>query len=187
MRGATGRRWMSGESGNVARFLFRVSSCALRVSGQHVKLATRNSKRATRNNPMFTSETTVRVRYAETDQMGYVYYGHYAAYYEVARTDAFRALGLPYAAMEDAGVMLPVLDFHIRYHRPARYDDLLTIRLRMPALPTTSSIRFEYETVNEAGVVLNNGETTLVFASKATGRPVRIPEHIRQKLEPYFD
>lgn len=135
---------------------------------------------------MFTSETSIRVRYAETDQMGYVYYGHYAAYFEVARTEAFRALGLPYVAMEEAGVMLPVLDLHIRYHRPGRYDDLLTIRLRMPKLPTASSIYFEYETLNEAGTVLNNAHTTLVFASKATGRPVRIPEHIRQKLEPYF-
>ena len=135
---------------------------------------------------MFTHTATIRVRYAETDQMGYVYYGHYAAYYEVARTEAFRALGLPYAAMEDAGVMLPVLEFGIRYHRPARYDDLLSLRLRLVKLPTASSIRFEVETYNEAGELLNTGFTTLVFASKATGRPTRIPDHIRARLMPYF-
>ena len=137
---------------------------------------------------MFTHSTTIRVRYAETDQMGYVYYGHYAAYYEVARTEAFRVLGLPYAALEaEAGVMLPVLEFGIRYHRPARYDDLLTLRVRLPKLPTASSIRFEVECFNEAGELLNTGFTTLVFAAKATGRPTRIPDYIRERLAAFFD
>ncbi len=135
---------------------------------------------------MFSHATTVRVRYAETDQMGYVYYGHYAAYYETARTEAFRALGLPYAAMEAEGVMLPVVDFKIRYRKPGFYDDLLTVTVRLPVLPTGTSIRFECETRNEAGDLLNTGETTLVFASKATGRPVRIPPHILEKLETYY-
>ncbi|MBC7448657.1 MAG: acyl-CoA thioesterase [Hymenobacteraceae bacterium] len=136
---------------------------------------------------MFQHTTSLRVRYAETDQMGYVYYGQYAAYYEVARTEAFRALGLPYAAMEAAGVMLPVIEFGIRYRRPAYYDDLLTLELRLLQLPTASSIRSEIETRNEAGEVLNTGFTTLVFAAKATGRPTRIPEHIRARLAPYFE
>ena len=136
---------------------------------------------------MFSHTTTLRVRYAETDQMGYVYYGQYATYYEVARTEAFRALELPYAAMEAAGVMLPVVEFGIRYHRPAYYDDLLILEIRLPKLPTASSIRFEVETRNEAGELLNTGFTTLVFATKATGRPTRIPEYIRERLAPYFD
>ena len=136
---------------------------------------------------MFSHTIQLRVRYAETDQMGYVYYGNYAAYYEVARTEAFRTLGLPYADMEAAGVMLPVLEFGIRYHRPARYDDLLSLRISLSKLPTASSIRFEVETHNEAGELLNTGFTTLVFAAKATGRPVRIPENIRAQLLPFFD
>jgi acyl-CoA thioester hydrolase len=136
---------------------------------------------------LFSHTTHVRVRYAETDQMGYVYYGHYAAYYEVARTEAFRALGLPYAAMEaEAGVMLPVVELGIRYHRPGRYDDLLGLTVRVEKMPTASSIRFEVECRNEAGELLNTGFTTLVFAAKATGRPTRIPDYIRARLEPYF-
>ncbi len=135
---------------------------------------------------MFTHTTTLRVRYAETDQMGYVYYGQYAAYYEVARTEAFRMLGLPYAAMEAAGVMLPVVEFNIRYHRPAYYDDVLSLEIRLLKLPTASSIRFDIETRNAAGELLNTGFTTLVFAAKATGRPTRIPAHIKERLAPYF-
>lgn len=135
---------------------------------------------------MFQHTTTVRVRYAETDQMGYVYYGQYAAYYEVARTEAFRALGLPYAAMEAEGVMLPVVEFAVRYRRPARYDDLLSLRIRVEKMPTASSIRFEVECFNEAGELLNTGHTTLVFAAKATGKPIRIPEYIRERLTEFF-
>ncbi len=136
---------------------------------------------------MFYHTTTLRVRYAETDQMGYVYYGQYAAYYEVARTEAFRALGLPYAEMEAAGVMLPVAEFGIRYRRPGRYDDLLSLKITLPVLPTGSAIRFEVETHNEAGELLNTGFTTLVFASKATGRPTRIPAYIKEQLAPFFE
>lgn len=135
---------------------------------------------------MFQFAVPIRVRYAETDQMGYVYYGHYAAYFEVARTESLRSLGFPYTTLEAAGVMLPVLDLKIRYHQPARYDDLLTIHLRLPALPTGTSIRFEYETRNEAGVKLNTAETTLVFASTVTGRPVRVPETVLACLKPFF-
>ncbi len=134
---------------------------------------------------MFTSEVQIRVRYAETDQMGYVYYGNYAAYYEVARTEAFRALGIHYKEMEQEGVMMPVLEMKTKFIRPARYDDLLTIRLKLAKMPA-SRIIFEYETVSEEGKVLNVGETTMVFVDMKTGRPTAPPKQITDTMAPYF-
>lgn len=125
--------------------------------------------------PEITHETKLRVRYGETDQMGYAYYGWYAQYFEVARVELLRSLGTDYRTLEEQGVMLPVLEFKIKYLKPARYDDLLTIRTRVPEMPR-ARIRFEYETLNEAGELLNQGETTLVFVDKKTGRPCAAPE-----------
>ncbi|MBP6403824.1 MAG: acyl-CoA thioesterase, partial [Bacteroidia bacterium] len=84
---------------------------------------------------MYTSEIQVRVRYAETDQMGYVYYGNYAAYFEVARVEALRSLGFSYKKLEEDGLMLPVLDFSVKYFKPAYYDDVLTIKTTIRELP----------------------------------------------------
>lgn len=134
---------------------------------------------------MFKGETKIRVRYAETDQMGYVYYGRYAEYFEVGRTEALRELGLSYREFEEQGIMLPVSEMKIRYYRPAKYDDLLTIVTRLEKLPT-AKIRFVYETINEAGEKLNDGEVTLVFTNAQTRRPTRPPEAMIEKLEPYF-
>ena len=125
--------------------------------------------------PEITHETKLRVRYGETDQMGYAYYGWYAQYYEVARVELLRSLGTDYRSLEEQGVMLPVLEFKIKYLKPARYDDLLTIRARVPEVPR-ARIRFEYETLNEAGQLLNQGETTLVFVDKKSGRPCAAPD-----------
>ena len=125
--------------------------------------------------PEITHETKLRVRYGETDQMGYAYYGWYAQYFEVARVELLRSLGTDYRSLEEQGVMLPVLEFKIKYLKPARYHDLLTIRTRVPEVPR-ARIRFEYETLNEAGELLNQGETTLVFVDKKTGKPCAAPE-----------
>lgn len=135
---------------------------------------------------MFESDVQIRVRYAETDQMGYVYHGNFAAYFEVARTEAFRTLGIHYKEMEAGGIAMPVLEFKVKYFRPARYDDLLTLKLLVKEKPEGSRIRFEYETYNEAGEMLNVGETTMVFVYIKNGRPTAIPEAIRQKIGPYF-
>ncbi len=134
---------------------------------------------------MYVSETSVRVRYGETDQMGYCYYGNYAQYFEVARVESLRNLGLSYKAIEDSGILLPVLEFHIKYLKPAYYDDVLTLRTRIPELPG-ARIRFCYETLNEAGTQLNFGETTLVFIRKETGRPCPAPEKLLEALKPWF-
>ena len=128
----------------------------------------------------------IRVRYAETDQMGYVYYGNYAAYYEVARTEVFRRLDIHYKEMEATGTMMPVLELKCKYIRPAKYDDLLTIKLLLKHKPTGSRIKFEYEVYNEARELLNVGETTMVFVNMQTGRPTAVPALIHDKLDSYF-
>lgn len=135
---------------------------------------------------MFESEVQLRVRYAETDQMGYVYYGNYAAYYEVARTEVFRELGIHYKEMEATGTMMPVLELRCKFIRPARYDDLLTIKLLLKKKPHGSRILFEYEVYNQEQTLLNVGETTMVFVDMKTGRPRAVPELIHQKLDSYF-
>ncbi|MHC2992909.1 thioesterase [Pontibacter sp. HJ8] len=135
---------------------------------------------------MFESEVQIRVRYAETDQMGYVYYGNYAAYYEVARTEVFRKLGIHYKEMEATGTMMPVLELKCKYIRPAKYDDLLTIRLQVKHKPHGTRIKFEYEVYNEEQTLLNIGETTMVFVDMKSGRPTAIPELIHRKLDAYY-
>ena len=131
---------------------------------------------------MFTFETQLRVRYAETDQMGFAYYGNYPQYYEVGRADAMRRLGMTYREMEEKGVVMPIVDMHIKYIRPARYDDLLTVRTTVPGLPT-SRMHFDYEIFNEEGRLLNKGYTTLAFLKKETGRPCGAPEWFVEKLK----
>lgn len=134
---------------------------------------------------MYKSETQVRVRYGETDQMGYVYYGHYAMYYEVARVEALRQLGITYRELEEGGVMLPVLENHTKYLAPARYDDLLKISTTIREKPGVK-IKFEYEIFNPEGKLINQGETLLAFVSKGNGRPCRPPQHFEQVIAPYF-
>lgn len=135
---------------------------------------------------MFESEVQLRVRYAETDQMGYVYHGNYAAYFEVTRTEVFRKLGIEYKEMEAAGTMMPVLELKTKFIRPAKYDDLLTIRLFVKSKPHGTRIKFEYEVLNEEGTLLTIGETLMVFVDMKTGRPTEIPALIHLKLDAYF-
>lgn len=134
---------------------------------------------------MYSSETTVRVRYAETDQMGYVYYGNYATYYEVGRVESLRQLGLTYKSLEAMGIMMPVLENHSRYKAPARYDELLTIRTTIKEMPGVR-ITFFYEIYNEEKRLVNEGETQLVFMDMKSNRPCKAPEAMRQVLAPFF-
>jgi acyl-CoA thioester hydrolase len=134
---------------------------------------------------MYKAETQIRVRYAETDQMSYVYYGNYAMYFEVARVEAMRSIGFSYKEMEDEGVMMPVLESHFRYLQPGKYDELLTIKTRIPALPGVR-IRFEYEVYSEEQVLITEGWTTLTFLKKDTHRPTRPPQNLLALLNPYF-
>lgn len=126
-------------------------------------------------------EFQVRVRYAETDQMGVVYHGNYAQYFEMGRVEWLRNLGVSYKWMEENGVMLPVVSLSMNYKKPARYDDLLTVRTLFKS-QTSVKIEFDYEIVNEKGELLTIGNSVLVFVDMKTGRPVLPPEYITEKL-----
>lgn len=134
---------------------------------------------------MFTFETKIRVRYAETDQMGYVYYGNYATYYEVARVEMLRSLGSSYKTLEENGIMMPVLDMQSQYLKPATYDELITVRVCMPEKPNVR-IRFTYEIFSASGELLNTGETNLVFVDMAKNRPCRAPAAFLDRLAQFF-
>lgn len=136
---------------------------------------------------MFTSTTQIRVRYGETDQMGYLYYGNYALYYEVGRAEAIRELGFTYAELEKQGVIMPVAELNIKYFRPAYYDDLITVKTILKELPLNHKIQFHSELYNEKGELLNVGVTTLVFLDAATRQKHGLPQVLKEKLEPFFD
>ena len=131
---------------------------------------------------MLKSEIKLRVRYAETDRMGYVYYGNYAQYFEVGRVETLRELGLSYKELEDSGIILPVYTFSIKYLKPAFYDDVLTVKTIIKEMPG-ARINFEYETYNEKNELLNKGETTLVFINRANNKPCEAPDFFVKALE----
>ena len=133
----------------------------------------------------YTHTTTVRVRYSETDRMGYVYYGAYAAYLEVGRVETLRALGVSYKALEDEGVMLPVGTLHLDYKQPATYDDEVHIQTTITSLPS-ARIDFDYLLTLGDGTVLATGYTQLVFVDDASRRPMRPPLKVLEALKRYF-
>lgn len=135
---------------------------------------------------MYISETSIRVRYGETDQMGYVYYGNYAMYYEVARVESLRQLGLTYREIEEMGVLMPVIENKSRFIAPARYDDLLRIVTTLREKPGVK-IKFEYDIYNSENTLIHKGETTLVFINKATNRPCRQPPAMEKVLQRFFE
>lgn len=130
--------------------------------------------------------TDIRVRYYDTDQMGIVYYGNYARFYEIGRVETLRHLGLTYKEVEEKGISMPVYDLNSRFIRPARYDDRLTIRVTIPQLPKTR-LMFIYEIFNQEGQLLNTGQTTLVFVRTDTGRPCAAPAELVEATKPFFE
>ena len=134
---------------------------------------------------MYTSETQVRVRYGETDKMGYVYYGIYPLYYEVGRTELMREFGYSYKRIEEMGIILPVKSLDVKYHSAAKYDDLLTVRTTIKELPGVR-IKFYYEILNETGELLNEGSTMLIFVDEKTRKPIKAPEDLLNQLGQYF-
>lgn len=135
---------------------------------------------------MYESTTQIRVRYGETDQMGYLYYGNYALYYEVGRTDAIRQLGLTYKAMEESGIALPVAECNLQYLRPAFYDELITVKTIIKEMPQGAFIQFHSELYNEHNKLINKGVTTLVFFDIKARKKAGIPPILQEKLAPYF-
>lgn len=136
---------------------------------------------------MFTTETTVRVRYAETDQMGVVYHSNYFLYFESARAESIRGLGYTYADMEKIGVIMPVVDVHCRYLRPALYDNLLTVKTTLKELPIHHKIEFFQDVFNEAGEHLVAGKITLYFMEAKTMKRTTMPASLLDALKKYFN
>ena len=137
---------------------------------------------------MYTSTTQIRVRYGETDQMGYLYYGFYALYYEQGRAEAIRQLGFTYRELEEAGVLMPVVEMNAKYFRPALYDDLVTVKTSLKVLDRESpQIQFHSSLYNEAGKLLNEGIVTLVFFDPKTRKKIPMPDILFEKLHSFFN
>lgn len=135
---------------------------------------------------MYQSTTQVRVRYGETDQMGVLYYGNYALYYEVGRAEAIRQLGFTYRKLEELGIIMPVVELHSQYLRPAHYDDLITVTTILKELPDSPKVCFHSELHNEKGMLLNKGITTLVFYDPKARQKVPMHAALRARLAPFF-
>ena len=135
---------------------------------------------------MFVHSTKIRVRYGETDQMGYMYYGNYAQFYEVGRVEMLRSLGMTYSAMEASGIMMPVLELHCKYLKPALYDEEISVKVIMDKLPGVK-IHFRYELYNHNDELINTGETLLVFVNMKTNRPCLPSQEFIDRLKPFFE
>ncbi len=135
---------------------------------------------------MYTTETQIRIHYALTDQMGVVYHGHYAQFYEIGRGDAIRQLGYSYKDIEAMGIFMPVVDIHSRFLRPAKYDDLITVKTTLRELPMHHKIVFHSEIYNQEGSLLNTGDVTLYFMEAKQMKRCEMPAIFKAKLAPYF-
>jgi acyl-CoA thioester hydrolase len=135
---------------------------------------------------MFSAEFPYRVRYADVDQMGYMYYGNYAKLYEIGRVEALRSLGVRYRDLEEMGIWMPVYENKSKYIEPAKYDDLITIRISLKEMPKLRIV-FEVAILNEDQKIIHTGETTLVFIASDTKKLCRCPKEITEKLSPFFE
>lgn len=127
-----------------------------------------------------------RVRYGETDQMSFVYHGNYAQYFEMGRIEWLRELGISYKKMEEMGIMLPVISLNTNYLKPAKYDDLLTLKTTLVNKPLVK-IKFEFEIYNENDELLTNANVTLAFINSITKKPTRAPEYLLKKLTKFTE
>ena len=135
---------------------------------------------------MFITETKIRIHYALTDQMGVVYHGHYAQFYEIGRGEAIREIGFTYKDIEAMGILMPVVDIHSRFLRPAKYDDLITVKTTLKELPLHHKIVFHSEIYNENDELINIGDVTLYFMEAKEMKKCEIPSALKLKLEKYF-
>ncbi|MBN2480189.1 MAG: acyl-CoA thioesterase [Bacteroidales bacterium] len=134
---------------------------------------------------MYCFDTKIRVRYGETDRMGYLYYGNYPEYFEVARTEMIRTLGMNYREMEDQGIILPVRSLYIDYQQPALYDEVLVVRSCLKSMPEVK-LDIDYEILNERNLLLCRGNTVLVFVDAKTRKLRRAPEFFLEAVRAYF-
>ncbi len=131
---------------------------------------------------MLIKTVSIRVRYGETDQMGVVYHGNYATYCEVARVEFFRQIGLPYKDLEDNGIMLPVFELNLKYHKPAFYDELLEIETTLVEIPKAVKLKFDYKIYNSKKELITTAYSVLAFVDKETKKPVRCPQEMTKLL-----
>jgi len=134
------------------------------------------------NLKMIHTTHTIRVRYAETDPMKYVYYGNYAAYFELGRVELFRSIGISYDEIEKLGIWLPVSDYNIKYLKPALYDQKLEIHTYVKKIPGVR-IEFEYEIYNEEKIKITEARTTLFFLDAATNKVIKCPDFLMKLIE----
>lgn len=130
---------------------------------------------------MIKFSTNIRVRYGETDQMGVVYHGNYATYFEVARTEWLRNLGVTYKDLENNGIMLPVISLSFNFVKSAKYDDLLTISVFLKKRPLVK-IEFDYEIYNQNKEKISTGNSVLAFIDMKTNKPIKCPDYILNNL-----
>ena len=135
---------------------------------------------------MITHDTQIRVLYRDTDKMGVVYHANYIVFYEAARTEMFRSIGLPYTLLEQMNIAMPIVEVESKYKAPAFYDDLLTVRATVKELPEVRAV-VEYEVFNEAGTVINTGKTVLGYVNMDRKRPCRAPKEFIDELQKYFE
>jgi acyl-CoA thioester hydrolase len=131
---------------------------------------------------MISFETQIRVEYHDTDQMGVVHHSNYVKFFEVARTEWLRAIGLTYAEMERRGVMMPIVDVAVKYRNPAVYDELISVTAFVDALPM-ARMTFRYEVRGEDGREIASGSTTLGFIDSVTRRPMRAPQWLLEVIK----
>ena len=132
----------------------------------------------------YTNKHYVRVRYSETDKMGYCYYGNYASFLEVGRVETLRSLGISYKSLEDNGIMLPVSEFQIKYILPAYYDDMLLIETKISAIKGVR-IYFDYSIYNDNQKLLASAMTSLVFIDAISKKPVAPPKELLSIIQSY--
>jgi len=139
-----------------------------------------------KNPRMIQNKTLFRIRYGETDQMGYAHHGNYAQYFEMGRIELLRSVGISYKKMEEDGLILPVYSINTRFIKPAKYDDSIVLKTFLKEMPS-ARINFAYEIYNEQNELITTGNTTLVFVDRFKNRPIKIPEELSSKISPFFN
>lgn len=134
---------------------------------------------------MYQHSTDIRVRYIETDQMGYVYHGHYVNYCEVGRVEALRELGVVYKDLEMMGIIMPVLEVNMKYYKPAKYDDVITLKTSIPEFPQVRTTFIQELFIGDKAI--GKGRVTLVFVDMKTGQPCEPPKYVTEKLASYYN
>ena len=134
---------------------------------------------------MYTHHIKTRIRYSETDKMGYCYYGNYAQFFEMGRVEMLRSIGTAYRELEDQGILLPVVNYNVNFLKPIFYDEEITIITKITKMPSARII-FEYEIKNEKGETATTAETTLVFIKESTKRPCQPPEEVIKGFKKQF-